>query len=363
VNLRRTTITLGLMALPLGISAICGCDKDDTVQTYKLAKTSDTPVANDTPAPTPTPADNASEPIHWTVPAGWKQLPGNDMRYASFEVAADHPDLLLTVVPLGKDPGSLLSNVNRWEGQIHLPPSSQDDLKDLISPITVAGAPALIFDRTGPAPADHTQPQRILAAILAHGDRTWFLKLAGPNNLVQAQKPTFDTFVQSIWFETPSAPVTDVVPVPPAPAAPADSALPITFVVPPGWQQETGAKTNPFRVVTFNVTSGAETAEAVVTHTVKDSGSMLDNINNWRSQVGLDPVDDAAKAPSEKVMVHGEEATVWNFENPATGRQLTLAMIAHGNDWWFFKLGGTATLVISQKSNFNSFVTSIQFRG
>jgi hypothetical protein len=357
-------IAVGVVVLPVGLGGIVGCDKDDTIQRYEVAKTSSlpvAPVANNSAMP---PTDDASPPIHWNVPDGWKQLPGNDMRYCSFAVAADHPDLQLTVVPFPGTGGSLISNINRWEGQLGLAPSSEADLKSLLSVVTVAGAPVVMFDRTGPEPADHTPPKRILAAIFSHADRTWFFKLAGANDLVQGQKPAFDAFVRSVHFDNTAAPPPDAAQAPPnTSASPADSTLPITFTLPPGWTQQSAAQASPFRVVAFNVTSGNDTAEAVVTHVVKDSGTMLENINRWRGQVGLDPLDNASKMPPRKMTVHGSDATVWSFDNPATGRRMLLAMITHGGEWWVFKLTGSTALVGGQESDFDSFVNSIAFRG
>jgi hypothetical protein len=349
----RHHIRLGLIALPICLGAFVGCDKDDAVQHYDVPKVAEVPVSNE-PAESPAPVADAGVPIHWTVPAGWTQLPGKEMRYASFIVAADHPDLQLTVVPLGGEGGSLLGNINRWEGQIGLPPSSDADLKNLLTPITVAGTHVIVFDRTGATPPDHSQPKRILAAIFPHADRTWFFKLAGPNDLVQSQKANFDTFVQSIRFDDAGGT--------PSPAPVADANLPIKFALPAGWQQEPASQASQFRVASFTVGTADDHAEAVVTHTVKDSGSMLDNINRWRGQVGLDPVDDAAKAPTEQWPTHDAPATVFNFDNTQSGRSMILAMITHGNEWWFFKLTGSSTAIAAQKANFHGFVTSIQFR-
>jgi hypothetical protein len=354
----RHTINLGLIALPICLGALAGCDKDEVVQHYDVPKTAEVSVAGD-PTVSPSPVAEATAPIRWTIPPGWTQLPGKEMRYASFIVLADHPDFQLTVVPLAGDGGSLISNINRWEGQIGLPPSTDEQLKTLLKQITVTGTPVTIFDRTGAEPADHTPPKRIVAAIFPHADRTWFFKLAGPSDLVQSQKANFDSFVQSIRFDdAPGAPA-DVAA---APTPNADANLPITFSLPADWHSEPASQASQFRVAAFAIASGNDAAEAVITHTVKDSGSMLDNINRWRGQVSLDPIDDVAKAPTEQWPVHDTPATVFNFENTQADRSMILAMITHGNEWWFFKLSGSSALIAAQKANFRSFVTSVQFR-
>jgi len=355
----RRAWALGLIVLPVWAALFAGCDKDDSIQRYEIAKTSDDSPSNDTAAtPAAAPQAEAAAPIHWTVPAGWKQLPGNDMRYCSFAVSADHPDLQLTVVPLAGSAGGLLSNINRWEGQIGLPPSQQDDLKKLVTRIDVAGTPVDVFDRTGPQNADHSPGKRILAAIIAHGDQTWFLKLSGASDLVQSQKANFDSFIRSIRFDVPQ----DSSAVADSAAAPANAALPIAFTIPSGWQQETPSQVSAFRVVAFEIASGTDSAEAVVTHVAKDSGTMLDNINRWRGQVELPPVDDPASAGPQKLDLPAGQATVWDFDNGAAGRRMILAMITHGSQWWVFKLIGPSSIVADQKSNFNSFLTSVQFQ-
>ena len=42
--------------------------------------------------------------------------------------------------------------------------------------------------------------QRMIAAIIPHGDRTWFFKLLGPRQAVDEQEEAFDRFVRSIHF-------------------------------------------------------------------------------------------------------------------------------------------------------------------
>src|SRR5688500_3764081 len=68
---------------------------------------------------------SAGQP-QWTVPAGWKQLPGEGMRFATFQVLPDvNPQLELTVTPLGPESAALGPNVNRWRGQVGLSPISE----------------------------------------------------------------------------------------------------------------------------------------------------------------------------------------------------------------------------------------------
>src|SRR5439155_12390848 len=43
-------------------------------------------------------------------------------------------------------------------------------------------------------------PVRLLAAIVPHGDRTWFFKLTGPEQATGEHQEEFTRFVQSVHF-------------------------------------------------------------------------------------------------------------------------------------------------------------------
>jgi hypothetical protein len=95
--LKQTTLVTCVLLAGLALLG-AGCDRDETVRVY--------PAPKDPPPPAQPPP-----PISWTVPPGWKQLPAAQMRYAAYAVSEEHPDVVLTVVPL--PPSDLLANVNR----------------------------------------------------------------------------------------------------------------------------------------------------------------------------------------------------------------------------------------------------------
>src|SRR5581483_10560518 len=131
--------------------ALClfGCDRDDKVVVYTTPKES--PRANDAAPSTgpasmmpPVPAIDASKlppaqtEISWALPQSWQQLPGDgQMRYATIQVLPEHPEVQLSVIPLGAEAADLLPNVTRWEGQVGLPPSTMTDLPSVVKRVTV----------------------------------------------------------------------------------------------------------------------------------------------------------------------------------------------------------------------------------
>ena len=131
----------------------------------------------------------------WEVPDGWKPKAATTMRLASFVVGADGD---LSVVALGPGAGGTLANVNRWRGQLGLEPVSDAELATTTSPLSLAGGQtATLVDLTGAGPL---AGRKMLAAIIARPDRTWFYKLTGDASLVSAEKDHFVKFIKSVKY-------------------------------------------------------------------------------------------------------------------------------------------------------------------
>src|SRR3954468_23037167 len=209
MDVRLHHIFVAILTLSM---VLAGCEKDDKVVVYTTPK--DAPrnesavPANPAAQPTPVIDESKLPPaqteIQWTVPQGWQQQPGTDMRYASFLIWPDHPEIQLTVIPLGAEAADVLQNVNRWEGQVGLQPSALTELPKVVKRVTVGDLNIDTVDLTGPESANPRL--RMLAAILPHADKTWFFKLQGPAELIGTQKGDFDAFLKSIHFANGAPP-------------------------------------------------------------------------------------------------------------------------------------------------------------
>lgn len=182
---------------------LVGCDRQDQqIRVYRAPK--QPPPATQLAAPplakseADAPSAESESPIAWTVPEGWEKLPAQQMRFAAFRVSQEHPDVVLTVIPLGPEAGELLPNVNRWRQQLGLPPVSQQDLDKMVRRKQVDGLPVDLVDLSGPATAN--PPMRMLAAILPHAGRVWFFKLVGQADVVSRQQQAFEAFIDSVHF-------------------------------------------------------------------------------------------------------------------------------------------------------------------
>jgi len=152
----------------------------------------------------PAPADMANTAVikaegpglKWIAPAHWQSRPAVAMRKATYAVPGENGaagDLSITAFP--GDVGGELANVNRWRGQLALPPLAEAEVAGAVTRVSPHGLSVTLVDFSG-GPAD--KPVRLLGAIVPYGGATWFFKLTGPADLVAGEKPAFLAFVQTL---------------------------------------------------------------------------------------------------------------------------------------------------------------------
>jgi hypothetical protein len=127
--------------------------------------------------------------LSWTAPPQWTPKAGSAMRKGSYAVSGPEGvgDVSITAFP--GDVGGNLANVNRWRGQLGLPPVS--DLESAVQPLDTNGLRMLVFDGAN-------NGSRILGAIVPRPGGMWFFKLTGPDALVARTKPAFLEFLQTV---------------------------------------------------------------------------------------------------------------------------------------------------------------------
>lgn len=149
---------------------------------------------------------------------------------------------------------------------------------------------------TATAPATVAGQQRLLGAITEHGGKTWFFKLSGPAEAVGAQADNFHRFVHSLTFS--------------------DSAQkPVTWSLPEHWHE--GEASGP-RYATIEVGHGEPALELSVTAFPGEAGGIQANINRWRDQLGLPPIEDGTELRSvaETHDVNGKPVTEIDMTGP-----------------------------------------------
>ena len=103
----------------------------------------------------------------WTLPAGWKLIPGpaaGSLRFASIEIptSEDERPLTLAVTSLGGEQDAL-ANVNRWRNQLSLPPIEAKDLSGDVAWLTAGKRKVMVTELVGTAPLEEE------AAAAHHG--------------------------------------------------------------------------------------------------------------------------------------------------------------------------------------------------
>ena len=140
----------------------------------------------------------------WQVPSTWKEIPGGQFLVAKFMISgAGGAQAAVNVSMSAGDGGGPVGNINRWRGQLGLAPLSDSEVNKLLTSIDTAGGKAMLVDMTG-TDARTSQKARLVGAIVPQGNRTWFYKLMGDEQLVEKEKDSFAKLVQTAKY--PDAP-------------------------------------------------------------------------------------------------------------------------------------------------------------
>ena len=363
-----------ILLLSTGL-ALASC-RDTKLTSYRVPKEAADAAA--APAPAATPA------VRWQTPAGWQEQAGDAARQGSFLVTgADGAKADMSVITFPGDVGGDLANVNRWRNQVHLPPIGDADLPKLVTEVDAPAGAFLVVDLLSETPGAEGKPARILGAIFKQPTQTWFFKLMGDAALVEAQKPAFLNFLQTVQFNaTGGMANTNDLP-PDARGLPGGGKLPpghpdigaamaggggdmagtavqvaagqdLTWTAPADWKPTAGSA---MRKGSYAVTGPEGAADLSITAFPGDVGGDLANVNRWRGQLGLPPVGTVAEA-AQPLDANGLKMLV--FEGANNGQRMVAAIVSRPAETWFFKLTGPDALVARTKPAFLDFLRTVK---
>ena len=109
-----------------------------------------------------------------------------------------------------------------------------------------------------------------------------------------------------------------------------------------------------------NFTAGKGKAEITVMTFPGRVGGLLANVNRWREQSGLPPVDESGMSKAtQQINVGGTVATFVE----AMGEKTSSLSVYHPMDQqtWFYKISGPSEIVKQEKAAFTAFLQSIEF--
>jgi hypothetical protein len=279
---------------------------------------------------------SAAPQLKWTLPAGWLEKSGQQqMGVGSFHITGEDGKYAdVRVIPLRAGPEIESRSVNMWRGELGLAELPMEEIKG--EELNVAGAHGHLYDlKSDELRFAGKFKARTTAAILERDGMLWFVKLAGEESVVAAQQSNFQEFLKSLRFETPQV----------------ASGSPAGWKVPEGWKPQ---KPGQMVMAAYQASKGAATAAITVASFPGDVGGVLANVNRWRGQVGLGPIDaaDLAKETRTVDLAGGEKATTVD----AAGKQRLYGLIVpREGKTWFYKIIGDPEVVGAEASNLVEF--------
>ncbi|HVX11819.1 MAG TPA: hypothetical protein VHC22_11610 [Pirellulales bacterium] len=249
----------------------------------------------------------------WSLPAGWTERPGDQMRYATLSIDGTPLEVTVTTLSRGDsdDAEYVLNNVNRWRGQLGLASLAPNELAGETKQVELNGAPATLVDLVGVAQAGSMSPP-----------------FAGSSG--RSSSPAADRDGTSAGSK-------------------------LKYDVPEGWHEEPATG---FRKASFRLSDGGESGEVLVSDLDASAGDLLPNINRWRGMIGLEPttqldVDQHVESigvgrhEGRYIEMIGEDKATFAVICQAAGRA------------WFIKMSGDRGLVERQRDHFKGFVHSL----
>jgi len=135
----------------------------------------------------------------WTAPDGWRQAPARSMRLATFTFGPqDEGECYVSI--LGPGAGGMVMNLNRWRGQFGLSPLSEEEI-DALPKVDMLGEPVPLLEAAGDfvgMGGVKQTGQALFGAARFLEDKSVFIKMTGPEDLVRSEKGKFVDFCSSL---------------------------------------------------------------------------------------------------------------------------------------------------------------------
>jgi len=190
------TRILAALAFVLAI-AVAGCGPSSFRK-----EVTETRLVAAAPAPPMNNSENAGARetgLAWQLPGGWVEAPPRPMRIATFAVAGNK-DIDCYLTSLTGNAGGIEANVNRWRGQVGLPPATPEELVQMPQ-IEMLGRQAALVEAAGQFQGMNGEAKpgwMLLGAVVELDGETLFAKMTGPEQAVRAEKDLFVSFCNTL---------------------------------------------------------------------------------------------------------------------------------------------------------------------
>jgi hypothetical protein len=344
---------------------LASCNQKTEIKVYRVSKApleesmADQQNAMPTNAGSPAAPGGMARAVSGTIaiPPSWESQPLSQMRQASFLIKGANGTVAdISLVSLGAAAGNVLENVNRWLSQLGQPPITEEKLSQIVQRLTTAIGEVTIVDLAGlPNGADPAKDGRIIAAMTTTDNSTLFFKIRGNSELTEAQKADFIKWVTAVCnsqAQTKSPEMTTMAP------PPRSETGQVKWKTPAGWT-EVPASSMRYASFTTSDANGGKIDISVVTFP-GDGGSDADNVNRWRQQIGLPPVDESGLT-SNIVPLKSADITFSTIDIASTDTRTLAAWTRRDGNTWFFKATGPSAAVEKEKAKFMQFIQSVRF--
>lgn len=265
--------------------------------------------------------DSEGQPT-WQLPDGWSERRESGIRFATIAVRDAEPPLEVSVTALPISGANYVKeNLDRWRGQLGLPAHSEGDWRK------------------------QAEADGAVAEVESNGKRITIVQLEGTTDQHGAAR-----MLAAIVPQEGSAPRAPALRTPRSDSP----VLPFTYTVPVEWKEGTPGA---FHQAVFNVMEGDKTVEISISSA---RGTIADNIDRWRNQVGLGPASpDERQQTPRPIDIDGANGA---YVDLAGATEAILGVIVpRGGTNWFFKLRGDKDLAAREKERFDAFVQSVRF--
>lgn len=267
--------------------------------------------------------DDSGKP-QWTLPEGWSQQPATGLRFATLAINAVPPlETSVTVLPVGEGDQNegVLANLNRWRGQLSLPPMKADQLSSETETLTLPNNLTAVYVNL----EGTTKPGGGMGGPFAGGRG---------------------------GFDRPMAP--------PTTTADANSSG-LKMTAPPHWQS---GKSGGMRKAAYAIEGAAGQGEITIIDLTRGAGDRLANVNRWAGQINAPTYDEASLKPVLKPIDVGSDKGDYVVLIPPPdvekGQAILAVIVDKGDKTWFIKLQASTALALQEKAAFEAFVKSVQ---
>ncbi len=170
---------------------LVGCEREE-IKRYQVPR-------EQTPVTEPTTQDDYHDHDHaprmtYTVPDDWQDTGAAHMRVASFKAGDGADAVQVSITTFAGDVGGMAANVTRWARQAGATLAPGSDPADLAKPFE-QNTDYQYVDLTG-------TNGRLYVILIPHRGATWFIKMTGSTEGVDAQLGNLRQFVRTVQFVT-----------------------------------------------------------------------------------------------------------------------------------------------------------------